>query len=180
FVRLVKACDQDSMSHINETDKILTQSIDEIRKLSHALIPPTFHENELMQAIENIIRITTMAGKIRVVKRIASFDESKLCDQLRLTIYRIIQEQFNNIAKHAGANCITLTLQQEQDQVILSIADNGKGFDTTQKTSGVGLLNVKTRASLYNGQVAIHSSPGNGCEVVVCFDASGASAKHGK
>ncbi|MEO7393398.1 MAG: hypothetical protein ABIU11_00570 [Chitinophagaceae bacterium] len=55
------------------------------------------------------------------------------------------------------------------DKIILSIKDDGIGFDTITKPSGVGLLNIKTRAALFNGEMDIISSPGNGCELTVTF-----------
>lgn len=51
----------------------------------------------------------------------------------------------------------------------LSIKDDGVGFDTAKKAKGVGLINIQTRASLFNGKVNIISSPGNGCELTVVF-----------
>jgi two-component system sensor histidine kinase UhpB len=54
--------------------------------------------------------------------------------------------------------------------MILNIKDDGIGFDTTKKTGGIGLINIRTRASLFNGKVNIISSPGNGCELIVNFN----------
>jgi signal transduction histidine kinase len=53
--------------------------------------------------------------------------------------------------------------------VILSVKDDGRGFDVTTTTHGVGLINIQTRASLFNGEMKIISSPGNGTEVIVTF-----------
>lgn len=85
-------------------------------------------------------------------------------------IYRIIQEQFNNILKHADAQKIIIRLVQDKKKTVLSIKDDGVGFDTGKKAKGVGLMNIKTRASLFNGEMMVISSPGNGCELKVIFN----------
>ena len=89
-------------------------------------------------------------------------DEEKLSEKLRLTIYRIIQEQFNNILKYSKASSVLLKIVQDNEKLKLTIQDNGIGFDTSKKKSGIGLMNIKARASLFDGEVIIHSSPGQG------------------
>ena len=100
----------------------------------------------------------------------SGFDESETTDKLKLSIYRIIQEQFTNILKHANAQKVILRLTQDNEKTLLSIKDDGVGFDTNKKANGVGLMNMKTRASLFNGEMNIISSPGNGCELRVLFN----------
>ena len=97
------------------------------------------------------------------------WDENLVEDKLKLTIYRIIQEQLNNVLKHAQAQTVFITLQQQGNEVNLHIQDDGKGFDVTQKRNGVGLKNIKSRAEMFNGRVKIQSEPGKGCVVSVNF-----------
>ena len=87
----------------------------------------------------------------------------------KLVIYRIIQEQLNNILKHAEACEVEVSLKNEDGQVELTIKDNGVGFDTTAKRTGIGLKNIRNRAQIYDGNVEIISSPGNGCTMKVKF-----------
>jgi signal transduction histidine kinase len=67
---------------------------------------------------------------------------------------------------------ITLQLSVLDGKLTLNISDNGNGFDSVKKTTGVGLMNIRTRAALFNGTASIISSPGNGCELQVYFDIS--------
>jgi len=71
---------------------------------------------------------------------------------------------------HAKAKTITLELLQVKNKVFLRIKDDGVGFDCSLKGNGIGLMNIRTRASLFNGKMSIISSPGNGCELVVSFN----------
>ena len=90
--------------------------------------------------------------------------------QRNLSIYIIIQEQLGNIIKHDKATSSSIKLLQENGRIFLSVKDDGVGFRTSHKTEGIGLINIRTRASLFDGQVSILSSPGNGCELKVVFN----------
>ena len=156
--------------YLTETDTLINTAITEIRNLSHSLIHPSLHESELLGAINNIVEITQKTSGIKINLQACGFDESLICDKLKLSIYRIIQEQFNNILKHAGAEKIVVRLLQDKEKTLLSIQDDGAGFDSSKKAKGVGLINIKTRASLFNGEMIVISSPGNGCELRVLFN----------
>jgi signal transduction histidine kinase len=88
---------------------------------------------------------------------------------LKLVIYRIIQEQLNNILKHAGACGVEIELEEQANTLIVNITDNGKGFNSSEKNNGIGLKNIRSRAAVYNGTVEIESSPDNGCEMKIIF-----------
>jgi signal transduction histidine kinase len=152
-----------------DIEKLITEAIQEIRTLSHNLIPPSLNELELGDALNHIISIAKKTTEFDIQKDLYDFKESEISNDLKLTIYRIIQEQFNNILKHARAKHIFIRLFQEGNKVILCIKDDGRGFNPETTTHGVGLINIQTRASLFSGEVKIISSPGNGTEVIVTF-----------
>ncbi len=156
--------------YLIETDKLINSAITEIRKLSHTLIPPALHESELVSALINIVEVTQKTSGLQIKLHTYDFDETAIPDKLKLNIYRIIQEQFNNILKHSHAKKVTIRLIQDNEKTLLSIKDDGIGFDTSQKAAGVGIMNMKTRASIFNGELNITSSPGNGCELRVLFN----------
>ncbi len=154
---------------IEETDKLIYSAIQEIRSLSHSLVPPVLNESELIEAIDNIINIATKSGELVVTKDLSGFNKNAISDKMKLGIYRIVQEQFNNILKYAKAKSVKLKLKNKGNKVFLSIKDDGVGFDPSQKSTGLGLLNIKTRASLFKGDMKVISSPGKGCELIVNF-----------
>ena len=78
---------------------------------------------------------------------------------MKLSIYRIVQEQFNNIRKYSKAAEVWLKVANKKGGVLLKIKDNGIGFDTALKSKGVGLLNIKARAALLNGEIKLISFP---------------------
>jgi two-component system sensor histidine kinase UhpB len=82
-------------------------------------------------------------------------------------LYRIVQEQFNNISKYASAKTVTLRIDADPDFLYLSVTDDGVGFDTTQKAKGIGLKNIQSRVEFYSGTMQIISAPGKGCSLEI-------------
>lgn len=169
YLGLVKSNGTAYKSYIEESDLLIDSAIREIRQLSHTLIPPAMTEASLEKSIDSLITIVQEGSGMEVEKHLDKMDSSVMSEQLKLTIYRILQEQMNNILKYAKASKVQLKIEQQADRIVMQIIDDGIGFDVTQKTGGVGLLNIRTRASLVNGAVTIKSSVGNGCELNVVF-----------
>ena len=151
---------------ISDADSFINTAINEIRNLSHSLISPFIDEYGLLQALDHLTGAIEKGSVLNIYKEIA-VDENKLGDKLKLAIYRIVQEQLNNIIKYAKATTITISLTEEKDTLSLIVKDNGVGFDTSKSSKGIGLMNISTRASLFKGRLAIISSPGNGCMMKV-------------
>ena len=95
----------------------------------------------------------------------------------KLALYRILQEQLNNITKHAGATKVWITLFQKENNLVLTVRDNGKGFDLSAKKSGMGINNMTSRAGVLNGTVHIETAPGKGCVLEVQIPTSTAEAE---
>jgi signal transduction histidine kinase len=98
------------------------------------------------------------------------FKEDGLTESHKLMLYRIIQEQINNIIKHAQAQHITVVLKKTESTVQLTIADDGKGVDLSEAGLGLGLRNIRNRIELYHGSIDMVSSPGNGFTLKVEFE----------
>ena len=81
----------------------------------------------------------------------------------QLMLYRIVQEQMNNIRKYAKATKGIIQIAIRNRSLYISITDNGVGFDTNKKGKGIGLRNIQSRVSFYSGFFNIISAPGQGC-----------------
>jgi two-component system sensor histidine kinase UhpB len=152
---------------VSQSQSYITMAIDEIRKLSKVLITPVFIESGLKQAIEGLVKDIQIAKKIRISTAIEAIANLSLSKLHKITIYRIIQEQLNNILKYAGATRVDIGISIADERLVLLVADNGIGFDTALARNGIGLINIKSRAELCNGKMEIDSSPGNGCRLKV-------------
>jgi two-component system sensor histidine kinase UhpB len=86
-------------------------------------------------------------------------------------LFRIIQEQVNNVLKHSEAGTLTieLFLKEKMNRIELNILDDGKGFDPKKikNKKGLGFANIMSRADLFGGKLSIESTKGQGCRVSV-------------
>lgn len=172
YLRNVKGASGKDNQHIETARQIITNAIEEIRKLSSAFVPPSLNELSLKDSIGLFInRFKLQNTRLDLDIQI---DENKLEQGLKINVYRIIQEQFNNITRHAAAENVKIALLQTDDMLTLEIRDDGKGFDPQQKKQGIGLTNILHRADVYNGKLEIDSSPGQGCRLQVSFPLTGA------
>ena len=147
--------------------EFINNAINEIRKISKSLITPGIREIGLIDSIEDIIEDFKMASSLKIDFDKRDFPEESIDDHRKLTIFRIIQEQLNNIIKHAKASEVLISLRIEGDTILLVVADNGQGFDTSKHRKGVGITNIISRTELFNGKVNIRSTPGEGCVLKV-------------
>ena len=150
---------------IDRAEKMLAKVINEIRSLSNSLVPPTLKDIGFKDSLKELFEtyMVTQPFKIKL-----SFEEelNNLDHEIQISLFRIIQEQLNNILKHAHAQNVMISLSVT-DQISLSIKDDGKGFDTTIKRKGLGITNIRNRVALYNGTVRIFSKPEQGCTLLI-------------
>lgn len=145
----------------------ITQTIEEIRNLSRSLLPPALNEQSLLDSLYQLIEDIRHAKEIEFKVQHEGFDESRIPDNKRLVIYRIIQEQLNNALKHSEAKTVVIDLAHNGHHVQLTIQDNGVGFDPEQVKPGMGLNNIRNRIEVFNGEMEIRSAPGKGCTLEV-------------
>jgi signal transduction histidine kinase len=153
---------------LERSTELVSNAINEIRKISKSLITPGLREIGLVESIEDIIDDLRVAGdKLAIDLDLQNISEDQIEDRRKLTVFRIVQEQLNNIVKHARATRALVRLSGEQDHIVLTVADNGVGFDVGRHRKGVGITNIISRAELFNGKVEIVSSLGDGCTLTV-------------
>jgi signal transduction histidine kinase len=157
--------------------QLIDNSITEIRNLSHQLSAPTLGTGSLIDSINALIEALSFSTRL-----IFKFDHSAYTGRVnmsqKLALYRILQEQLSNIIKHAEATQIWITLSQSDGNIILTIRDNGKGFDSTIKTSGMGINNIISRVKVFDGTVLIDTAPDRGCVLEVVIPAIGFEVEH--
>ena len=148
------------------------QAIDEIRKLSKTLITPSIKEIGLLDAIKDVSDDIMLVQPLKINLVTKDFTEQSLNEKFKLSLFRIVQEQLNNILKHAKANNVSINFMENENEINLSISDDGVGFDTSKRKKGVGITNIKSRSELYKGTVDIVSEPGHGCTLSANFKKS--------
>ncbi len=98
---------------------------------------------------------------------VGSFDESCLTKEVQLDLFRICQEALHNVIYHSEATIATVTITEDDNAILISVADNGKGFDVQHQLQGPGLQIMQERAASINAVLALESKPGNGTVVNV-------------
>jgi two-component system NarL family sensor kinase len=145
--------------------ELIDSSIQEIRLLSSRHVTPIKDVDlrELVQSLLDSLRENTL------INTAFNYDvgNQELSDDLKLNIYRIIQEQINNIVKHASPGKIVISLKARHNALHIEMKDDGKGFDVKKKRKGIGLSNMMNRIESFNGQMFIESSLGQGCSVQI-------------
>ena len=99
----------------------------------------------------------------------ADTPDSNLPDPQATAVFRMLQECLTNIARHAGASQVEINIKHIDDEIVVTIRDNGCGFDSSapRKSTSFGLLGLRERANLLGGGVIITSTPGKGTQVEI-------------
>jgi PAS domain S-box-containing protein len=172
YLEMAKRGSSNTPMYLKRSSEYTLTAIEEIRKLSKGLTTDIIKNLGLSAAIENITDDLMEVSQLKITCAITAFNEKGADDKFKLNIFRIVQEQLNNILKHAQATTINICLLPNSKNLKLVIADNGIGFDTAKKQSGIGIDNIKERAAHYSGTANFISSPGKGCTLIVSFPIS--------
>jgi signal transduction histidine kinase len=155
---------------LKKSAEYLTDVINEIRGLSKSLISATLTDLGLIESINELIASILNIRQIHIDLHKNGFSEDMLSDIQKLMIYRITQEQLNNILKHSRAEHVDIELKRSGRHIQLIIEDDGVGFDQKEIKSGLGLKNIRHRLELFNGYMRVQSSPQQGCRMEATFE----------
>lgn len=156
---------------MQEISAEVATAIQETREISYNLRPFQLDRLGLTKAVEIVARTVGSASGIRFASKIDNIDDA-LPKDLRINFYRIVQESLNNIMKHAQATDVNIHITRDKERVILSIRDNGIGFNPANPPSkggksGFGLTGMEERANSLGGNFRVRSTPGQGTVMTV-------------
>jgi two-component system sensor histidine kinase UhpB len=148
---------------LDEARQVVRRALEEVRRISRELRPELLEQLGLVSALTEL---ATTFERISGVTIERQFDRSlpKLAPDTELAVYRIAQESLTNVARHAHASRVTLTLEGGYDSVVLRLVDDGRGFDGEPDEHG-GLRSMRERALLVDGALAIKNGADGGVEV---------------
>jgi signal transduction histidine kinase len=147
--------------------KNLQLAINEIRKISKSLVPPVMDKNGFIDSVQDLIENIRLVNPFAINFMYEKEQFRNVSPQQQLALYRIVQEQFNNIIKHAQAHNVIIELSEKNNFIDLNIKDDGKGFDPKERRKGVGLSNILSRIELFDGKLEVISSKGKGCTLKI-------------
>ena len=139
---------------------MLTNAYDEVRLLSHNLLPEELEQEGLLSALQRLMQKLNRSDKLRFELTVNGLDK-RLDRKTEFEIYSIVLELTNNIIKHAKASQAVVSLLEEKEKLTLTVQDDGQGF-THANEQGMGLRNVRGRVESLNGTIIIKSQDAQG------------------
>ncbi|WP_214103612.1 HAMP domain-containing sensor histidine kinase [Acrocarpospora catenulata] len=164
LLSLKRAVDQ-APDHLREPLQTVQESVrtslDEVRQVARRLRPGVLEDLGLHAALIALGSDFSASSGVRLTRRVAH-DLPELSSEVELVLYRIAQESLTNVARHAGADQVTLTLTAAGGELMLRIADDGRGGAVS---TGAGIRGMRERALLIGARLTITSPPGGGTDV---------------
>ena len=160
--------------------EMLGDAITDVRTMSHTMNGAFVLKKGLTESIQKDLSHIQAARRINCIFTTTG-DEYTLGEEKELLTFRIVQEAIANAVKHGQPDKIELRIAFKPENLIVTINDNGRGFDVSQKEdskSGLGLMNMKERVKLLNGQVEISSSENKGTEIQLIIPSTNANKQN--
>jgi two-component system NarL family sensor kinase len=134
---------------------ILTEAGNEVRAISHQMMPRSLQETGLVPALADMLDRSLGSTAISYQFEHHKVDGERFKETVEVSLYRIAQELINNIIKHSGAKAVSVQLMRVKDQLILIVEDDGKGFkvEDAEARNGIGLMNITSRIKAVNGEM---------------------------
>lgn len=153
---------------LNNSIELLGTSIENLSDISRSLNSEFIISHGFLKAIENELERIRQVNIFKIRCNVSD-TSTRLNSEFELIVFRIFQEAFNNIIKHANAKLVDLTIRYTSNQIFMKIADNGNGFDPLEqeKPNGNGLKNMLLRSKMLNGSMTVNSKKNVGTILII-------------
>jgi two-component system, NarL family, sensor histidine kinase UhpB len=151
---------------LSELKGLVNQAMAELLQLARQLRPSALDDHGLVPALETQLRRFGDQHGIEAALHTAG-DPEDFGDDQQLVVYRVAQEALANVARHAGASRVDVDLSSRDGGLDLCVRDNGRGFDSSRPSVGLGLNGMAERARLVGGELSVYSQPGSGTTVTL-------------
>jgi len=153
---------------LDRMESQIVQTIASMRRIAADLRPLSLDDLGLAAALETLAQTFERRSGVHVTLAVSD-PELRVAPAHATAIYRIVQESLTNIGKHAGAANVDITIAKGEDRITMTVSDDGVGFapDAARKPQSYGLLGIRERAYLLNGEASVASEPGKGTTVTV-------------
>jgi two-component system, NarL family, sensor histidine kinase UhpB len=161
--RITASASQEQLTQLAEAQQVVKTSLEDVRRLAQELRPELLDHLGLASALASLADGFEERTHVRVRRQLER-DLPPLEPRTELVIYRVAQESLTNVARHAQATEVLLSLERGTDSMVLRVIDDGLGFDPRHGEGG-GLRGIRERALIVGGAAAINPGPGGGVEV---------------
>jgi NarL family two-component system sensor histidine kinase LiaS len=156
---------------LHDLGELAHQTQDELQRLIHELKPMALEHDDLASALKTYIASWQDLHGLDVTQQIELLEP--LSSSVEQALFRVAQESLSNIAKHAQAKHVKLSLSQSGTKTVLNIQDDGCGFNLSEVTSGLGRRSMLERMKQLGGSLDISSKAGEGTELKACLPLEG-------
>ncbi len=146
---------------------ITTDTLDDTRAMSYNLRPPILNTMGLTVAIQSLVEKMRVSSNPKITLKMDTSIDGLVDKDLEINVYRILQESFNNVIKHAKAKKIALEILKKNHYLEITFQDNGIGYDQNSKMMGQGILGIKERVALLKGTLIINSNENTGTSIFI-------------
>ena len=167
YIEMAKTDEAHSEEFLSKASSYILDVIDGLKKISNPLLTPASNATGLFDSIKNLLDDAMGKSNLKIQFNRIRIKEADMDEQFQLNVFRIVQEQVDNIVRHARASQASITMTKQGNEILLLIMDNGQGCDLQSDIKGTGIVNITTRAALYDGTVAVVSKPGKGYEMKI-------------
>jgi len=150
---------------IGRLHTLAEQALGQVRAVSHRLHPPDWQEMPIERALESLLDSSGLGGSCGLMRDFRPLREEPT-HSMKVQIYRCAQECVSNIIRHSGATEAAVSLAAEGGHLLLTVTDNGHGFDTSARKTGIGLRSIAETASAGGGFCSVTSGQ-DGTKIVV-------------
>jgi signal transduction histidine kinase len=159
----------DNAEAFEKTMNMLDQSITELRRIAHNMMPESLLKLSLDEAVQDYCLQVTQSGALAITYQGVDVENLAINDTVKINVYRIVQELINNAIKHASAKDAIVQLTFKDKVLGIAVEDNGKGLNTDwmSYTDGIGYQNIKSRIDFLKGNMDIQSIPGKGTSILI-------------
>jgi signal transduction histidine kinase len=174
LAKRIQADDAVSLRYLDNIRKFADSSVNSIRDIALLLRPSMLDDLGLMPALEWQAREVSRRSGVKIAVAADNVSDS-LPDEMRTCIYRVAQEALQNVFRHSGAKSAVVTVRQDAGSLVLSVEDDGSGFDP-EKTRGLGMLGMEERVRQLGGRLEVQSASGKGTVLKVTIPNAVAAA----
>jgi two-component system NarL family sensor kinase len=148
---------------------MLDSSIKEMRRVAHNMMPEALVKFGLDTALKDFCNDINQSGALKINYQSIGLENGGIEQTIAITIYRIVQELINNTMKHAAATTAIVQVTKSNNQIAVTVEDNGKGFDAEilKGARGIGWTNIKSLVDFLKGKLDINSQEGKGTSVLI-------------
>jgi two-component system, NarL family, sensor histidine kinase DegS len=161
------AIEEEQKTGLDEASDLLQQSMEELHNVIFDLRPPDLDDLGVVAAVDRYVQQINRTGLPSQLEVVG--EQRRLSPEVRLGVYRIIQESLHNALRHAHADEALVKLEFLDDRLRVSVRDNGSGFEpeSAMRSTSLGLLSMRERAAAIGADLEIVSRPGAGTIVVL-------------